>query len=143
MLPGNRDGGLIQSSEDAGIGPPQKTKMPSEKARVQEGWRSSSRGSKTNSNFQLVNKPSWIGPHVVLQSSLIHTVFYLLVKNNKRRGCGVGVKREEGLLLKLSSSEKEGLCKRGGLYRGFKILLLLFFFLPLRCQKMHYPCFNG
>ena len=102
--------------------------MPSEKAQVQEGWRSSSRGSKTNPNFQLVNKPSWIGPHKVLQLSLIDTVFYLLVKNKKRRGGGMGVKREGGLLLKLSSTEKEGLFERGGLNRGFKMLLLLFFF---------------
>ena len=111
--------------------------MPSEKAQVQEGWRSSSRGSKTNPNFQLVNKPSWIGPHKVLQLSLIDTVFYLLVKNKKRRGGGMGVKREGGLLLKLSSTEKEGLFERGGLNRGFKMLLLLFFFLPLRCKKKH------
>ena len=102
--------------------------MPSEKAQVQEGWRSSSRGSKTNPNFQLVNKPSWIGPHKVLQLSLIDTVFYLLVKNKKRREGGMGVKREGGLLLKLSSTEKEGLFERGGLNRGFKMLLLLFFF---------------
>ena len=121
-------GALFNLAKTLVLVPHKKTKMPREKARVQEGWRSSSRGSKTNSNFQLVNKPSWIGPHVVLQSSLVDTVFYSLVKNNKRRGCGVGVKREEGLLLKLSSSEKEGLFKRGGLYRGFKILLLLFFF---------------
>ena len=111
--------------------------MPSEKAQVQEGWRSSSRGSKTNPNFQLVNKPSWIGPHKVLQLSLIDTVFYLLVKNKKRREGGMGVKREGGLLLKLSSTEKEGLFERGGLNRGFKMLLLLFFFLPLRCKKKH------
>ena len=64
----------------------------------------SSRGSETNPNFHLVNKPSRIGPLKVLQSSLIYTVFYLLVNNNKGRG---------GLLLKLSSSEKEGLLERG------------------------------
>ena len=29
---------------------------------------SCSRGSKTNLNFQLVNKPSWSSPHEVLQS---------------------------------------------------------------------------
>ena len=110
--------------------------MPSEKAQVQEGWRSSSRGSKTNPNFQLVNKPSWIGPHKVLQLSLIDTVFYLLVKNKKRGVGGMGVKREGGLLLKLSSTEKEGLFERGGLYRGLKMLLLLDF-LPLRCKKKH------
>ena len=47
---------------------PHKKKMPSEEAQVQEGWRSSSRGSKTNPNFQLVNKPSWTTPHKVLQN---------------------------------------------------------------------------
>ena len=66
--------------------------MRSEKAQVQEGWGSSSRGSKTNPNFQLVNKPSWIGPHKVLQLSLIDTVFYLLVKNKKRGEVGWGLK---------------------------------------------------
>ena len=48
-----------------------------------------------------------IGPHKVLQLSLIDTVFYLLVKNKKRGGGGrggMGVKREGGLLLKLSST---------------------------------------
>ena len=49
------------------------------------------------------------------------------------------VKTEGGLLLKLSSSEKEGLLERGGLNRGFKILLLLVF-LPLRCKKRE--CFH-
>ena len=39
----------------------------------------------------------------------------------------MGVKRDRGLLLKLST-EKEGLFERGGLNRGFKMLLLLFFF---------------
>ena len=52
------------------------------------------------------------------------------MKNEKRGGgggCGMGVKRDGGLLLKLST-EKEGLFERGGLNRGFKMLLLLFFF---------------
>ena len=39
----------------------------------------------------------------------------------------MGVKRDGGLLLKLSSTEKEGLFERGGLNRGFKMLLLLVF----------------
>ena len=51
---------------------------------------------KTNPNFQLVNKSSRIGPHEILQSSMIDTVFYLLVKNNKGKGGGVGVKTEGG-----------------------------------------------
>ena len=49
------------------------------------------------------------------------------MKNKKRGECGMGVKRDGGLLLKLST-EKEGLFERGGLNRGFKMLLLLFFF---------------
>ena len=40
----------------------------------------------------------------------------------------MGVKREGGLLLKLSFTEKEGLFEREGLNRGFKMLLLLVFF---------------
>ena len=67
---------------------------------------------KNKSELQLLNKPS--GPHKVLQLSLIDTVFYLLVKNKKRREGGMGVKREGGLLLKLSSTEKEGLFERVG-----------------------------
>ena len=78
------------------ISSPQKKKMPSEKAQVQEGWRSSSRGSKTNPNFQLVNKSSWIGPQKALQFSLIYTVSYLLVKNKKRGEGGMGVNRDGG-----------------------------------------------
>ena len=46
----------------------------------------------------------------------------------------MGVKKDGGLLLKLSSTEKEGLFERGGLNRGFKMLLLLVF-LPLGCEK--------
>ena len=49
-------------------------------------WRSCSRGSKTNPNFQLVNKPSRISPHKVLQLWLINTVQHLLVKNDKGEG---------------------------------------------------------
>ena len=40
----------------------------------------------------------------------------------------MGVKKDGGLLLKLSFTEKEGLFERGGLNRGFKMLLLLGFF---------------
>ena len=43
-------------------------------------------GSKSSPNFQLVNKPSQISPHKVLQSWLINTVYHLLVKNNYGRG---------------------------------------------------------
>ena len=37
---------------------------------------------KKNPNFQLLNIPSWISLHEVLQSKLINTVYHLLVKNN-------------------------------------------------------------
>ena len=50
------------------------------------------------------------------------------MKNKKRGEGGMGVKKDGGLLLKLSFTEKEGLFERGGLNRGFKMLLLLFFF---------------
>ena len=33
---------------------------------ITTSWRSYRRGSKTNLNFQPVNKPSWISPHEVL-----------------------------------------------------------------------------
>ena len=53
----------------------------------------------------------------------------------KQRGGG-------GLLLKLSSSEKEGLLERGGRNRGFKIYCYDCFFLPLRCKKRRvFPLF--
>ena len=38
------------------------------------------------SRNHLVNKPSRISPHEVLQSWLINTVYHLLVKNNQGRG---------------------------------------------------------
>ena len=47
------------------------------------------------------------------------------MKNKKRGEGGMGVKKDGGLLLKLSFTEKEGLFERGGLNRGFKMLLLL------------------
>ena len=49
---------------------------------------------KKNPIFQLVNKPSWISSHEVLQSRLINTVYHLLEKDNK--GEGRGLKREGG-----------------------------------------------
>ena len=39
----------------------------------------------------------------------------------------MGVKRDGSLLLKLSSTKKEGLLERGGLNTGFKMLLFHFF----------------
>ena len=103
----------------------------------QKKKKKSSRGSETNPNFHLVNKPSRIGPLKVLQSSLIYTVFYLLVNNNKGRRGGMGIKTKEGgLIVKAFFLWKGGLIReRGRLNRGFKILLLMPVFLPLRCQK--------
>ena len=45
-----------------------RTRIQSRKGQVQEGWRSCSRGSESNPNFQLVNIPLQISPHQVLQS---------------------------------------------------------------------------
>ena len=60
---------------------------------------------KNKSYFQLVNKPSWISPHEVLQS-------WLLVKDEK--GEGRGVKREGSLLtFFLWKGGGEGLLERG------------------------------
>ena len=50
--------------------------------------RSRSRGSKTNPNFQMVNKPYWISPNEVLQFWLIKTAYHLLVNNNRGDGRG-------------------------------------------------------
>ena len=49
----------------------------------------------------------------------------------------MGVNTEGGLMLKLSSSEKRGLLERGGLNRGFKILLLLVFCLSAVKNKVN------
>ena len=38
--------------------------------------------TKNKSNFQVVNKPSRISPHEILQPRLIHEVYHLSVKNN-------------------------------------------------------------
>ena len=51
-----------------------------EKLKNKERWRSCSRRSESNPNFQLVNKPR-ISLHEVLQLWLINTVYHLLVKN--------------------------------------------------------------
>ena len=45
---------------------------------------------KTNPNFHQMNKPPWINPHKVLQSTLINTVYDLLVKIKKGDGRGGG-----------------------------------------------------
>ena len=50
------------------------------------------------SDLQLVNKPSWISPHEVLQSWLIDIVYHLLVRNKQGRGGAGGLNREGGLL---------------------------------------------
>ena len=112
--------------------PHKKQKMPSEKGQVPEGWRSSSWGSN-----QIWTSTWWAN-----YPSLVHTKFYshhwsipflFTSEDNKGRVGGVGVQTDGGVLLKLSSSEKEGLLERGGLNRGFNIWLL--FLLPLRCKK--------
>ena len=47
-------------------------------------------------NFQHMNKLSWISPNQVLQSWLIYTGYHKLVKNNRGKGRGVGLKKEGG-----------------------------------------------
>ena len=70
---------------------------------------------KTNPNFQLVNKPSWVSPHEVLQSWLINAVYHLLVKNNNGEGRG-------GLLTFFLSKRGGGkeLIKEGGLIEDLR-----------------------
>ena len=53
--------------------------IQSVKAQEQEGWRSCRRGSKTDLNFQFVNKPSQI---------VINSEYPLIVKNNNGEGMG-------------------------------------------------------
>ena len=49
---------------------------------ITRSWSSWSRGSESNPNFQVVNKPSGISPYKVLETWLINTVNHLLLKNN-------------------------------------------------------------
>ena len=100
----NRDGGLCESglicfSRNDGFHSPKRTKVDSGKAQVQEvGGRAAEDWSKANhAELVVVNKPSRISPHEVLQSWLIsNAVYHLLLKNNK--GKGKGLKREGGLV---------------------------------------------
>ena len=73
-------------------------------------FRSWNRGSVSHPNFQLVNKPSRISPHEILQSWLISTVYNLLVKNNWEREGGLD---REGALINFVP-----LKRGGGLIRG-------------------------
>ena len=55
----------------------ERARIQSGKAQVQEGWKSYSRGSESNSNFQLVNKPFRISPHEVhIRDWLIQSIIY-------------------------------------------------------------------
>ena len=72
--------------------------------------------------FQLVNKPSKISPHEVLQSWLINIVYHLLVTNNKGQGRGT-LKERAGLVINcLPLKREEGLLKRGGLIENLQYL---------------------
>ena len=44
-------------------------------------------------NFQLMNKLSWISANQVLQSRLIYTGYHILVTNNQGKGRGLGLKK--------------------------------------------------
>ena len=58
-------GGLISFSKDGVIGSPLRPRIKNGKAQVQEVGGHAAED--TNQSFQLVNKPSWISPHKVLQ----------------------------------------------------------------------------
>ena len=77
---------------------------------ITTSWRSYRRGSKTNLNFQPVNKPSWVSPHEVLQSRLISIVYHLSVNNNNNSIKGYG-----GGLINFLPLKREGLLERGDL----------------------------
>ena len=72
-------------------------------------WRSCSQGSIRDPNCQLVNKPSWVSPHEVLQLWLItgNTVKWRIIRERDR-----GHKREGGLLT-FFPWKGGGLLKRG------------------------------
>ena len=84
------EGGLLFNLEKTnGISSPWRTRIQSGEAQEQEGWRSCSRGSESNLNVQLVNKPPQISPHKVLQSWLINAVYhYFISEEYFRRGEG-------------------------------------------------------
>ena len=71
--------------------------MQSGKAQVQEVQGHAAQDKKKK-NFQHMNKLSWISPNQVLQSRLIYTGYHKLVKNNRGKGRGVGLKKRGGLL---------------------------------------------
>ena len=48
---------------------------------------------KKKTNFQLMNKLSWISLNQVLQSWLIYTGYHKLVKNNRGKGRGLGLQK--------------------------------------------------
>ena len=75
--------GLI--NKDDGISSPERTRIQSEKAQLQEVGDHAVEDQKLR-NFQLVNKSSGISPHEVLQWRLINTVYHLWVTNNKGEG---------------------------------------------------------
>ena len=91
----NRDGGLFNLEKRMVSVLHKEPRIQSGEAQEQEGWRSCSRRSESNPNFQLVNKPSGISPHEVLQSWLINTVSHSLVENNRGRGEEGKLNREE------------------------------------------------
>ena len=85
-----------------------------------------SRGSKTNPNFQLVNKPS-AGAVFRDQSRrsftvvIVNTVYHLLMTNKK--GEGRGFKKRERELVNFLPLKRGGeLITEGGLKRGFTVL---------------------
>ena len=96
----------------------QNTKWKSSSTR---SFRSCSRRSESNPNFQLVNRPSRISPHQVLT---VVIDYYLLVKNNQGQGGGGALIQREVinfLPLKRGAFQREEAYLSGGLNRGVKV----------------------
>ena len=97
-----------------------------------------SRGSKTNPNFQLVNKPS-AGAVLRDQSTrsftvvIYNTVYHLLVKNKKKEGRGFKKREIQSLLTFFPwKGGGGGAYERGGLKRRFTVLWFDVFFPSVR-----------
>ena len=65
-----------------------KNQNTTRKSSSTRSFRSCSRGSESNSIFQLLNQPPRINPHEVLQSLVINRVYNLLVQNKQGREGG-------------------------------------------------------
>ena len=101
-----------------------------------------SRGSKTNPNFQLVNKPS-AGAVLRDQSTrsftvvIANTVYHLFVKNKKGGGGGGFLTRERELINFLPLKSEGELIREGGLIEDLRYSDLMFFSLRFVGTRRH------